>query len=659
MPLTARAAAPELRALTSSDARAVTGGVLLRVTLLDGGGGDTVDGAAFSGFDDFDGQVTPEPPTDDFDTPLGPDHDAGDLALDVVVDHHHDGEAPSVGPLPVDGHVEEGDPNAGLATGDGHGTTNDGGYVDAAHDEGEHVTLDDHNGDHAGHEIALADASFVGPLPDDAHVSHADLPVVTFDDGSHEVEAHEAAAGVDGARPHAGDGSPHSDETVGGPHTDAPHVDDHGDALHADDHGDAATRAEGHGDAALHAEGDATHAEGHTDVGVNGADAAHDSSASHADLDPEHHEGVLSVEVDQNGHTVTHFADGSSATVDEHGAVIAFTEPHHASESDPAHAPSDPHANGGDAHNDAPHHSDVDPSHPDTPPAASAPASLVQSPNVGDCFVVSTLNEIAARPGGMEYLRSLVTDRGDGIYEVTLQGPNGPETVLVQNNGTGASTPGPNQADNVVLQVLEQGIGASRSEGYGGNRPDDGIQSITLGATADSVFTQLGLTDVQSNGTMQDILKDQDRVPVDVNTVLDHIAAGDPVTLGTFSDGWRLFDLTPNHEYSIGAVITDELGIPAIVFNNPDGTHSKPVPITALNDAGTLTWGKIPGVTNGTPTTMTDPGPGTTGTPSITATGDTGPTDGDTTGDESTDTTDTYTYGNDDAGFDWDGVGYL
>ncbi|MFO0674300.1 MAG: hypothetical protein U0235_32600 [Polyangiaceae bacterium] len=353
---------------------------------------------------------------------------------------------------------------------------------------------------------------------------------------------------------------------------------------------------------------DATHDAGHDDDS-----AASSHEASHQSTDPgttelgaTGHDGVVSVESDDSGHTLTHFADGSSVTTDPDGNVVAFTEPHHdaPTENDHAHgASTDPHMA------DPGHHANAtgqaDPAHPPDASAVSSPPSLTQNPNVGDCFVVSTLNEIAARPGGMEYLRSLVTDRGDGIYEVTLQGPNGPETVLVQNNGTGASTPGPNQADNVVLQVLEQGIGASRSEGYGGNRPDDGLQSVTLGGTADSVFTQLGLTDVQSNGTMQDILKDQDRVPVDVNTVLDHIAAGDPVTLGTFSDGWRLFDLTPNHEYSIGAVITDELG-----FRRSSSTTWM-APIRSLlhhylNDAGrpgARSWRHR----NGTPTTSDGP----------------------------------------------------
>lgn len=114
--------------------------------------------------------------------------------------------------------------------------------------------------------------------------------------------------------------------------------------------------------------------------------------------------------------------------------------------------------------------------------AASSP-ELIQG-EIGDCYAVAAINAVAQTPEGQAHLQSMVTPLGDGVYNVTLQGPDGPVTVGVALNNGEVFASGPEH-----LQAIEKAIVYTNSAD-----PLTGVNPDAAGGNAGLALAQIGLS---------------------------------------------------------------------------------------------------------------------------------------------------------------------
>ncbi|MBK6693232.1 MAG: hypothetical protein IPG50_13655 [Myxococcales bacterium] len=112
--------------------------------------------------------------------------------------------------------------------------------------------------------------------------------------------------------------------------------------------------------------------------------------------------------------------------------------------------------------------------------AASQP-ELVQG-DIANCYAVAAINSVAQTPEGQAHLASLVTPLGNGVYNVTLQGVDGPTTVGVVLNDGEVFGSGPD-----FMMAIEKAIVYSNNA--------DGLTGVLRdeGGNAGMALAQLGL----------------------------------------------------------------------------------------------------------------------------------------------------------------------
>jgi len=191
---------------------------------------------------------------------------------------------------------------------------------------------------------------------------------------------------------------------------------------------------------------------------------------------------------------------------------------------------------------------------------SASPPQLYQG-DVADCFVVATLNAIAATPEGQAYLESMIKPLGDGLNEVTFPGRDGePITVIVSDSDLAGGS------GSYELQVLELAYGVAT----GGNQDTSPYASLQTGNPAD-VLAVLGL----GTGDVHD-----------ASAALGFQQGSEVWTLGTNGDSNALsaYGLVDNHAYTVLGSITHPIsGETYLVVGNPWGTQQPlPIPESAL-----------------------------------------------------------------------------
>lgn len=120
-------------------------------------------------------------------------------------------------------------------------------------------------------------------------------------------------------------------------------------------------------------------------------------------------------------------------------------------------------------------------------------ASLTVDPrlDVGDCYVVATLNAIAAAPNGMARLGALVSHFDDGLAEVALLEPDGSRVAVIVPlpNAPRKSQEGSGAQGHPTLRVLERAIRVANGDA---TEPYAGVPTAGLPR---AVMAQLGLAD--------------------------------------------------------------------------------------------------------------------------------------------------------------------
>ncbi|MBK6697624.1 MAG: hypothetical protein IPG50_36385 [Myxococcales bacterium] len=208
----------------------------------------------------------------------------------------------------------------------------------------------------------------------------------------------------------------------------------------------------------------------------------------------------------------------------------------------------------------------------------ASPALLNQG-QIGDCFVVSTLNTIAHTPEGMAYLNSLVTPQGDGAYHVTLFGADGqPTTVLVAMDPNGPY--GSGASGDPTLAILERAIGTMHG-------PFDSMgayDSIANGGRPYEAMNDLGLF----------------AQPLEASAALGYTPDGvDVLVVGTRPDapGLADFGLVGSHAYSVVGSLSDpSTGEMMLILQNPwGGEHPSPIPASQVDSLfGYASHGMLP-----------------------------------------------------------------
>lgn len=193
--------------------------------------------------------------------------------------------------------------------------------------------------------------------------------------------------------------------------------------------------------------------------------------------------------------------------------------------------------------------------------------SVLNQGSIGDCSAVATLREIGSTPEGQAYLNSMVQEKGDGFYQVTLVGADGQaqlQTVWLH--------PGEVFGDgNPTAMAIEKALVYNAQSAAG----IEGMNGIRV----DTVMNQLGLTDV-SYGPPTNALN---------VGIQNQILVGGTPELGPVPAG-----LVPNHAYGVSGTVTDANGNLSVVLSNPWGS-GQPDAINA-DQIGTA----IDGVTTGT-----------------------------------------------------------
>lgn len=259
---------------------------------------------------------------------------------------------------------------------------------------------------------------------------------------------------------------------------------------------------------------------------------------------------------------------------------------------DGAHVEGDHLTPDGSGHTEASHGS----ADPTTNPSG---ASLVQNPDLGDCFVVSVLNTVAASEGGADYINSLVHDNGDGTYTVTLHTRSGQPydvTVAPPTTNHGATPVGTDAQTAQNMAIVEEAIGVSRNSSGRFQSPGDinDYESIADGGLATRVYADLGMTDTHSTWR-----SNADATPY---AVVDSYQNGGNVVVGTHGDDLHApaveaAGLIPGHSYSVSGVSTDpESGATLVTLHDPYG-HDVTVPASTLdkNVLVDVSWGRVPG----------------------------------------------------------------
>lgn len=220
---------------------------------------------------------------------------------------------------------------------------------------------------------------------------------------------------------------------------------------------------------------------------------------------------------------------------------------------------------------------------------AASPGRLNQG-NVGDCFIVSTLNDVNRTPDGQAHLASRITDLGDGFHQVSLNDRYGqPQNILVQD-----PTPGVGSTGDQNLRLFERAFAVSNTPDLGGTTDRELYANINHGGWPSSAMAQLGLSSNYNGGSPAEYNPAQaittyegnggtvNGVTMTLNSlgVPEHPSTGDEIRAANAQrDLMSQYNILGPHAYEVAMTYRDPgTNEPMAVLRNPHG-FNQPLPI--------------------------------------------------------------------------------
>jgi len=176
---------------------------------------------------------------------------------------------------------------------------------------------------------------------------------------------------------------------------------------------------------------------------------------------------------------------------------------------------------------------------------------LSDRPGDGDCFLIASLNRIAESPGGMDHLRSQVTDVGEGFYEVTLRdSDNRPSTILLQHphfSDSGIPAANAPATGDWTLRLYERAMAVHNDPtlAYSTDQTPESVyrnSRISAGGYPHVAMQQLGL-DLDDSGVHPDVALERHRANPEHPVVMS--------TFERFLPGEETYGLSNSHAYEL------------------------------------------------------------------------------------------------------------